>query len=78
MGHTSNNFQLEALSWRAKKLGISYGLLSAQISQEEAKQIYKEFEALLQAKKKAEEERILANKGLLKKKSREKQASESL
>ena len=66
MRYTINNLQLEALSWRAKQLGVSYGVLSAQISQREAEQIYKEFEQFLNERKRAEEERILARKKLSK------------
>lgn len=61
-----NNLRLEALSWRAKQLGVSYGVLSAQISQREAEQICKEFEQFLEERKKAEEERIRTRKKLSK------------
>lgn len=62
MRYTSNNLRLEALSWRAKQLGVSYGVFSAQISQEEANKICEEFEKLLEERRKAEVERLLANK----------------
>lgn len=72
MGYTSNNLRLEALSWRAKQLGISYGVFSAQISREEANQVCKEFEQLLAERRKAEEARIQTNKGLSKKRGQQK------
>lgn len=72
MRYTSNNLRVEALSWRAKQLGVSYGVFSAQISQEEANQVCKEFEQLLEERRKAEKERILSNTELSKKRGRQK------
>ena len=59
MRRTISNLQVEALSWRAKQLGVSYGVFSAQISAEEANRICKEFQELLETRKQEEMERLL-------------------
>ena len=71
MRHSSNNLRLEALSWRAKQLGVSYGVFSAQTSQEEANQICKEFEKLLEERRQAEMERWLANNNSVRKRRKQ-------
>lgn len=60
MRYTSNNLRLEALAWRANQLGVSYGVFSAKASQEEVNQVCKDYEELLEERRKAEAERLLA------------------
>lgn len=72
MRYTANNLRLEALAWRANQLGISYGTFSAKVSQEEANQVCKEYEALLEERRKAETERLLANSKSARKRNQKK------
>ena len=46
----SNSEQIKAIAWKAQKLGISYGTLSASLADGEKEQIYDEYEAYWTAK----------------------------
>ncbi len=53
-----DNQKINAIAWEAKKRNFSYGVFSAMLTEENKKQIYKEFEEYLTARKEAEKARI--------------------
>lgn len=54
IGSTSNNYQLDAISWKCQETGLSYGKLISQCTDAEILKIYEEYRAMLIARKKGE------------------------
>ena len=54
----------DAMTWKARELKISYGILLTQITEEERQEILEEYEEMLQ-KKEAEHQERLRQKALL-------------
>lgn len=62
--------RLDALVWKAKQLGISYGELSAQLSNSENEHIYDEYVKVVEARRQEEKMRLeQARQQLAKKKT---------
>lgn len=55
---TIKNLKLNAIAWKAGKAGLSYGMFCASLTEEEKKQIYREYEQLIADRQKEEEERL--------------------
>ena len=55
---------VDAMTWKARELKISYGILLTQITEEERQEILEEYEEMLQ-KKEAEHQERLRQKALL-------------
>lgn len=50
--------QLDAISWAAKKAGMSYGKYSSTLTEEDKTRIYAEYAQLLAAKRRKEQKRL--------------------
>lgn len=53
-----DNQKINAIAWEAKKRNFSYGVFSTMLTEENKKQIYKQYEEYLTARKEAEKARI--------------------
>ena len=56
----SKSQQLDAISWAAKKAGLSYGKYSTTLTEEDKERIYTEYAQLLAAKRREEQKRLAA------------------
>lgn len=52
------NLKLNALAWKAKYVGQSYGVFCVSLSEEDKEQIYLEYELLLEKRRQEEDERL--------------------
>lgn len=49
---------VDAMTWKARELKISYGILLTQITEEERQEILEEYEEMLQKKEAEHQERL--------------------
>ena len=68
---------VDAMTWKARELKISYGILLTQITEEERQEILEEYEEMLQ-KKEAEQQERLRQKALLPKPPKKRPQMKSL
>lgn len=54
-----NNLKLNAIAWKAKNAGQSYGMFSIALSEEDKEQIYMEYEQMLERRKDEENIRLV-------------------
>lgn len=54
----NGNQKVDAIAWEAKKQGVSYGALSAVLTEDKKQQIYKKYDSYLDEKQKAEKLRL--------------------
>lgn len=66
-----NNLKLNAIAWKAKSAGKSYGKFSVSLSEKDKEQIYMEYEQMLERRKEEENARLeLARANQAKKKNK--------
>lgn len=53
-----NNLKLNAIAWKAKSAGKSYGVFSVTLSEKDKEQIYMEYEQMLEIRKEEENMRL--------------------
>ena len=53
-----NNLKLNAIAWKAKSAGQSYGVFSVSLSEKDKEQIYMEYEQMLKIRKEEENMRL--------------------
>lgn len=53
-----NNLKLNAIAWKAKSAGQSYGVFSVSLSEKDKEQIYMEYEQMLEIRKEEENMRL--------------------
>ena len=53
-----NNLKLDAIAWKAKSAGKSYGVFSVTLSEKDKEQIYMEYEQMLENRKEEENARL--------------------
>ena len=53
-----NNLKLNAIAWKAKSAGQSYGVFSVTLSEKDKEQIYMEYEQMLENRKEEENMRL--------------------
>ena len=53
-----DNLKLNAIAWKAKSAGQSYGVFSATLSEKDKEQIYMEYEQMLENRKEEENMRL--------------------
>lgn len=54
----NNSLKLNAIAWKAKSAGQSYGKFSVYLSEEDKEQIYMEYEQMLEKRKEEENTRL--------------------
>lgn len=54
----NNRLKLDAIAWKAKSNGISYGQYNCQLTDYDRECIYKEYEQVLAMRKKEEKDRL--------------------
>ena len=53
-----DNLKLNAIAWKAKSAGQSYGVFSVTLSEKDKEQIYMEYEQMLENRKEEENARL--------------------
>lgn len=53
-----SNLKLNAIAWKAKSVGKSYGMFSVALSEKDKEQIYIEYEQMLETRKEEEIARL--------------------
>ena len=53
-----NNLKLNAIAWKAKSAGKSFGVFSVTLSEKDKEQIYMEYEQMLEIRKEEENMRL--------------------